>query len=80
MTILNPRKGIPSLAAARLQHWAIILSAYRYEIEFKCTSEHCNADGLSRLPLTHAELHKSYAVDVFTVTQLDALPVTAEQL
>ena len=25
-TILNPRKGIPSLAAARLQRWAIILS------------------------------------------------------
>ncbi len=27
-TILNPRKGIPSLAAARLQRWAMILSAY----------------------------------------------------
>ena len=36
-TILNPRKGIPSLAAARLQRWAIILSVYMYEIEFKCT-------------------------------------------
>ena len=36
-SILNPKKGIPSLAAARLQRWAIILSAYRYEIEFKPT-------------------------------------------
>ena len=79
-TILNPRKGIPSLAAARLQRWAIILSAYRYEIEFKCTQEHCNADGLSRLPLPNEKSHAPQAVDVFTVAQLDSLPVTAEQL
>ena len=79
-TILNPRKGIPSLAAARLQRWAIILSAYRYEIEFKRTQEHCNADGLSRLPLPNEKAHVPHAVDVFTVAQLDSLPVTAEQI
>ena len=33
-TILSPKRGIPSLAAARLQRWAIILSAYWYDIEF----------------------------------------------
>ena len=33
-TILGPKKGIPSLAVARLQHWALILSAYNYQIEF----------------------------------------------
>jgi len=27
-TILGPKKGIPTLAAARLQRWALILSAY----------------------------------------------------
>ena len=79
-TILNTRKGIPSLAAARLQRWAIILSAYRYEIEFKCTQEHSNADGLSRLPLPSVKSTKPHAVDVFTVAQLDSLPVTAQQL
>lgn len=79
-TILNPRKGIPSLAAARLQRWAIILSAYRYEIEFKCTQEHSNADGLSRLPLPNVNAPKPHPVDVFTVAQLDSLPVTAEQV
>ena len=78
--ILNPRKGIPSLAAARLQHWAIILSAYRYKIEFKCMQDHGNADGLSRLPLPNVKFSKSNATDVFTVAQLDSLPVTAEQL
>ena len=50
-TILSPKKGIPTLAAARLQRWAWILSAYHYDIEFRPTNEHGNADGLSRLPL-----------------------------
>ena len=50
ITILNPRKGIPSLATARLQRWALILASYQYEIEFKPTDKHSNADGLSRLP------------------------------
>ena len=51
MTILGPKKGIPSLAAARLQRWEILLSGYRYEIKFKSTHQHCNADALSKLPL-----------------------------
>ena len=35
MTILGPKQGIPSLAAARLQCWAILLTGYCYKIEFK---------------------------------------------
>ena len=79
-SILNPKKGIPSLAAARLQRWAIILSAYRYEIEFKPTRDHGNADGLSRLPLPKVSVSKPSAVDVFNVSQLDSCPVTSQQL
>ena len=51
LTILGPNKGIPPMVAARLQRWAIKLSAYTYDIEFRRTTEHSNADGLSRLPL-----------------------------
>ena len=50
-TILSPKASLPALAAARLQRWAIILSAYQYEVEFRPTQQHGNADGLSRLPL-----------------------------
>ena len=49
--ILGPKKGIPPLAAARLQCWAWILSAYTYDIKFRPTGEHSNADGLFCLPL-----------------------------
>ena len=45
--ILGSKKGVPSLAVARLQHWALLLSAYSYEIQFKPTQAHGNADGLS---------------------------------
>ena len=48
--ILGEKKGIPPLAAARLQRWAWILSAYKYEIQFRPSGDHGNADGLSRLP------------------------------
>ena len=51
-TILDLKNKIPPLAAARMQHWALTLSAYVYEIEFRPTGEHGNADSLSRLPLT----------------------------
>ena len=46
-TLLGPKKSIPPLVAARLQRWALLLSAYSYEIEWKPTREHANADGLS---------------------------------
>ena len=75
-TILGPKKGIPPLAAARLHRWAILLSAYRYEIEFK-PSKHVNADGLSRLPLHVQREEEATDVEVFNVAQVDALPVTA---
>ena len=79
--ILGPKKGVPPLAAARLQRWAILLSAYKYQIEFRSTKAHANADGLSRLPLRESS-SEGYATEprIFNVSQIDALPVTATQL
>ena len=47
-SIFGPKKGIPTLAAARMQRWAIFLSGHTYDIEYKSTLKHSNADGLSR--------------------------------
>ena len=44
LTILSQKKQLPTLGAARLQRWAVLLSAYQYDIEFRFMDEHCNAN------------------------------------
>ena len=80
-TILGPHQAIPTLAAARLQRWAITLSTYNYEIQFRPTEEHANADGLSRLPL-HLPPGAEVSADAacYNLGQIQALPVTAAKL
>ena len=48
--ILGPKRGIPVFAASRLQRWSIQLAAYTYDIEYRASQNHGNADALSRLP------------------------------
>ena len=50
MTILGPKTAIPMLAAAHMQRWALILSAYQYNIEYRKSNDNANADAMSRLP------------------------------
>ncbi|MGH0134926.1 UNVERIFIED_CONTAM: hypothetical protein FKN15_004271 [Acipenser sinensis] len=77
VSIFNPRKGVPEMAAARLQRWALFLGAHSYDIEFKGTKHHGNADGLSRLPLeTLNQETEPDPVDMLYVAQMDVLPVT----
>ena len=79
--ILGPKKGVPSLAAARLQRWALLLSAYTYEVQFKHTEAHGNADGLSRLPLNdQPNVSTDSTSCLFNIAQIQALPVTFEQV
>jgi len=80
-TIFGPKKGVPPLAAARLQRWALLLSAYRYNTEFKPTLAHGNADGLSWLPFKQeAATGNPPDPAVFNVRQLNVLPVMSKRL
>ena len=74
------RTGLPTLAAAWLQRWAIMLSAYQYDIEFQPTHKHGNADCLS-LPLnTPATAGQADAASLFNIHQIGTFPVNAGQL
>ncbi|XP_064463517.1 uncharacterized protein K02A2.6-like [Ornithodoros turicata] len=49
--ILAANKAIPALAAARIQRWALTLSAYSYALRYRKGQDMQAADALSRLPL-----------------------------
>ena len=79
LSILGPKHGVPPLAAARMQRWALSLSAYSYDIEFRPTDRHGNADGLSQLPLSDVvPIGNPCNSTVFNLKQLESLPVTAQ--
>ncbi|XP_053548920.1 uncharacterized protein K02A2.6-like [Bombina bombina] len=54
LTIFNPRKGISTTTAARLQRYALTLGAYHYCIKYRAHDFHGNADAMSRLPLMNS--------------------------
>ena len=49
--LLSEEKAIPSMAAAQIQRWAIILSAYNYFHKYGPSSQNSNANFFSRYPL-----------------------------
>ena len=57
------------MAANRLQRWAIILAVYTYDIQYKPTAKHGNADTLSRL-----QMNKTIVIHT---VQLERLPLKA---
>ena len=50
--LFNETKAIPTMASARIQRWALTLSAYNYNIQYRPGKQVTNADLLSRLPLS----------------------------
>ncbi|XP_060771685.1 uncharacterized protein K02A2.6-like [Neoarius graeffei] len=78
-TILGLHSGIPSLAANRMQRWAMLLSAHSYDIKYHKTDQHQNADGLSRLPLPVTKPESS-STGIFYFSQVEGMPVSAVQV
>lgn len=78
---MSETKPIPAVAAARIQHWAVILSAYAYKIKYRKGSHHANADAFSRLPVqSHSADPPMPPEVVLLLRELDDGPVTAFHL
>ena len=75
--IFDPKTEIGPIAAGRLVRWSLILSQYNYELEYRPTKKHCNADMLSRLPRT---VKSELPVDNIYSLQIDTLPVTSDEI
>ena len=50
VAMFGPDKGTPTLAANRLARWALMPSQFDYNIEYRRTKDHANADVLSFFP------------------------------
>ena len=76
--LFDASRAIPQMASARIQRWAVTLSAYSYSIEYKPGSCNSNADAFSRLPLPHQpKVVPTPADTIFLLDYLNSTPVTA---
>jgi len=61
-------RAVPALAAAHMERWALVLSAYDYDLMYRGSEEHSNADGLSKLPCQESRV--AIEGEVYTVGAL----------
>jgi len=52
MSLFSETKCIPPLASARVQRWALTLSAYQYTIVYRAGKDNANADALESATIT----------------------------
>ena len=62
-----------------MQRWALLLSAHTYDINYRKSELHANADGLSRLPLPVGHKEGKQA-DIFYFRQVEEAPITSAQV
>lgn len=77
--IFSPSKGLPTLSATRMQHYAIFLQSFDYEIRVKKSCDNANADAMSRLP-TPAYDEGVEEVDLLEMQIIENLPITQCEL
>ena len=76
--LFSQTRAVPTMASACIQHWALMLGAYHYSVDYKPGKELGNADMLSCLLLPEASADVPFPAEV--VQLLDCLrnaPVTA---
>lgn len=78
--IFSHSKKLPTLTTTRMQHYALFMQGFQYQIKYKNTKSHCNADALSRLPVTTTSEFQYDTPDKFEIFQIDTLPVTGKEL
>ena len=81
-TIFGKKGSLPAIAAARLERWPIILSTYTFDIEYRSSEKHANADGFSRLPLNSESPEDDIGLTVhqLQLNQISTLPVSGKEL
>ena len=78
LKIVGPYEGVPTFTEARLQRWALHLSAYNYQLKFKSGVDNKDADLLSRLPIPMQIIDPNE--EIYHVDYCDQLPATTTEI
>ncbi|KAI5729011.1 hypothetical protein M8J77_024174 [Diaphorina citri] len=79
VSIFNPNKMLPSVTASRLFNYAHFLSGFDYDIVYRKTGDHGNADFLSRFPTGKCKEDIDSA-SFFQMNQISSIPVKYEEI
>lgn len=77
--IFGEKKGIPQMAAGRLQRWALFLNGFDYQFQHIKGTANVIADTLSRLPRGKEEMPEM-DYDYFHFLIEDKIPITSQML
>ena len=82
--LLGEKQAVPTMAAARIQRWAMFLAAYQYQLIYRPGAQNGNADALSRLPLKEmastGEEDETPEEIILTLQKLATTPVKAAHI
>ena len=74
ISLFGEHAKLPTLVAARLQRWALTLSAYNYKREYRTGANNGNADALSRKPLVQTNLNAQIDGTTNNVLNIETIP------
>ena len=79
--LFSEDRPVPVMASARIQRWALTLSAYEYNMEYRSGKSIPNADALSRLPLDNNLKEIPQPGDIVLLMDiLDNSPITSTMI
>ena len=78
--IFAPERTLPALSATRMQHYAVYLTGFSFDIVYRPTKLHGNADALSRLPIKSEQLSPVDPSNQLVINQLHEVPLQFETI
>lgn len=78
--IFAPDKGLPLMSATRMQHYAIFLESFDYQLRVKKSKDNANADAMSRLPNADEVCQFIEEIDLVEISMIENIPLTVTEL
>ena len=81
LSLLSGNQQISSQSSARIQRWALTLAGYEYNLSYKKSNDHTNADALCRLPLTELPASVPQPPELILLMEcIASCPIPAKQI